>query len=77
MVVVGCRSIDYFRCGHPRIRLDMWDSGVSRDEALGSASLNLEMAVENSIQDRWLQLAGEETGELRVRLAAVPGDAER
>lgn len=24
-------------------------------------------------QDRWLQLAGEETGELRVRLAVVPG----
>ena len=28
----------------------MWDSGVSRDEPLGSASLNLEMALENSIQ---------------------------
>ena len=55
----------------------MWDSGVSRDEALGSASLNLDMAVENSIQDRWLQLVGEETGELRVRIAVVPGDVER
>lgn len=60
-----------------RIRIDLWDSGVSRDEALGSASLNLDMAVENSIQDRWLQLAGEETGELRVRIAVVPGDTER
>ena len=59
----------------PRLRLDMWGSGVSRDESLGTASLNLEMAVENSIQDRWLQLAGEETGEASKR--CLGGDAER
>ncbi len=27
-------------------------------------------------QDRWLQLVGEESGEVRVRLAAVPGAAD-
>jgi hypothetical protein len=31
------------------------------------------MAVESAIQDRWLPLIGEGSGELRVRVAAVPG----
>ncbi len=138
--------------------MDVWDSGVSRDDSLGTASLSLDMAAENAIQvsdrrrraarpdagaqrrvrrrtvarscsralrlcqpapwesraapccalppraitpplsacalrppllkllplapqcrraqDRWLQLAGAESGELRVRLAVVPGPAE-
>ncbi|GAX84227.1 hypothetical protein CEUSTIGMA_g11650.t1 [Chlamydomonas eustigma] len=56
-----------------RIRLAVWDSGVSRDEILGSASVSLDMVSENSIQDRWFQLIGEESGEIRVRLAMVPG----
>ena len=57
-----------------RIRLELWDSGVSRDESLGSAALNLDLALENTIQDRWIQLVGEESGEVRVRITAVPGE---
>ncbi|KXZ44635.1 hypothetical protein GPECTOR_64g129 [Gonium pectorale] len=61
-----------------RLSLSVFDSGVSRDDSLGSASLNLDMATEHGLQvggvgnDRWLPLAGVESGWLRVRLAAVP-----
>ncbi|KAG1680787.1 hypothetical protein FOA52_008120 [Chlamydomonas sp. UWO 241] len=63
-----------------RLALDVVDAGGARgggDEELGSTFINLDVATENTIQDRWLQLAGDESsGELRVRLAAVPGAAD-
>ncbi|GFR40402.1 hypothetical protein Agub_g954, partial [Astrephomene gubernaculifera] len=54
------------------LSLSVYDSGVSRDDPLGSASLNLNMASEHGLQDRWLPLQGVESGWLRVRVAAVP-----
>lgn len=33
-----------------RVRMDVWDSGVSRDDSLGNVSLSLDMAAENAIQ---------------------------
>ncbi|GLI62296.1 hypothetical protein VaNZ11_004899 [Volvox africanus] len=55
-----------------RLSLAVYDSGVSRDDRLGSATLNLDMASDQLLQDRWIPLQGVESGRLRVRLAAVP-----
>lgn len=40
--------------------------------------MNLDQAVEGSVQDRWYQLGGsdEDTGEVHVRLAVVAGSPE-
>ncbi len=38
--------------GWRRVRLDVWDSGVSRDESMGFATISLDMALENTIQAR-------------------------
>jgi hypothetical protein len=32
--------------------MEVWDSGVSRDESMGNATLSLDMAIENTIQVR-------------------------
>lgn len=57
-----------------QVQLELWDSRAgSMDESLGSVAMNLDLAAENSIIDRWVQLAGEESGEVRVRITAVPG----
>ncbi|KAF5835353.1 hypothetical protein DUNSADRAFT_7519 [Dunaliella salina] len=59
------------------VRLAVRDNGVAdKTEALGIATLNLDMALEATIQDRWLQLGGSESGELRVRVAVVAGAPE-
>ncbi|GIL93084.1 hypothetical protein Vretifemale_20508 [Volvox reticuliferus] len=59
-----------------RLSLSVYDSGVSRDDRLGNAILNLDMASEQLLQDRWIPLQGVESGWLRVRLAAVSDSAD-
>lgn len=63
-----------------RVRLEVWDSVNSntalRDDLLGFAVVNLDTATENTIQDRWYLLAGDDSGEVRVRYVVVPGGVD-
>ncbi|GMH33120.1 hypothetical protein BSKO_00954 [Bryopsis sp. KO-2023] len=57
-----------------KVRGEVWDKDfTSSDDREGFFFVDLDLATEGQVIDRWFQLAGEESGEVRIMLTIVPG----
>lgn len=49
------------------MRVDVWDSGMGRDDPLGTASISLDYCIENAITVRGGRIKGGRQGAAAVR----------